>query len=293
LRVNLVQEARARGIEPIELRTGDDLVQVVQAAVARGADGLAAAGGDGTQALVARIAAEHDLPFACIPAGTRNHFALDLGVDRSDVVGALDAFVDGGERRVDLAEVNGRTFVNNVSLGLYGEAVQQTRYRNAKLRTILDIARTDIGAGHDAAPELRWTDARGTDHVGATVILVSNNPYRLGRLIGSGTRPRVDAGLLGIAAMTISSNSAQVGKEDQPTWCQWCAPRFDVDAPEDVSGGIDGEAARLTAPLQFRTVPGSLRVRLARHHTGTSPSNGTPERLADGIRMLTAIARGR
>ena len=117
----------ARGIEPIELRPGDDLEQLVRDAVADGADGLAMAGGDGSQAIVAAIAAEHDLPYACIPAGTRNHFALDLGVDRDDVVGALDAFVDGGERRVDLAEVNGRVFVNNVSLGLYAEAVQRDR----------------------------------------------------------------------------------------------------------------------------------------------------------------------
>ena len=79
-----------------------------------------------------------DLPFACIPAGTRNHFALDLGVDRNDVVGALDAFVNGGERRVDLAEVNGRVFVNNVSLGLYADAVQREGYRDAKLHTVLD-----------------------------------------------------------------------------------------------------------------------------------------------------------
>src|SRR5438477_9555166 len=96
------------------------------------------AGGDGSQAIVADIAAERGLPYACIPSGTRNHFALDLGVDRDDVVGALDAFVDGGERRVDLAEVNGRTFVNNVSLGLYAEAVQRAGYRDAKVRTLLE-----------------------------------------------------------------------------------------------------------------------------------------------------------
>ena len=101
--------------------------------MASGADGLAMAGGDGSQALVATIAAEHDLPYACIPSGTRNHFALDLGVDREDVVGALDAFVDGGERYVDLGEVNGRVFVNNVSLGVYAEAVSQDGYREAKI----------------------------------------------------------------------------------------------------------------------------------------------------------------
>ncbi|HEY7267927.1 MAG TPA: diacylglycerol kinase family protein, partial [Solirubrobacterales bacterium] len=132
---SLDAEARARGIEPVELTPGADLRELVRAAVARGADGLAMAGGDGSQAIVAEIASEHGLPYACIPAGTRNHFALDLGVDRDDVVGALDAFVEGGEHRVDLGEVNGRVFVNNVSLGLYADAVQRPGYREAKLRT--------------------------------------------------------------------------------------------------------------------------------------------------------------
>src|SRR5256885_1524772 len=136
-RFHVADEARARGVEPIELARGDDLRVLVLRAIEGGADALAMAGGDGSQAIVAAAAAEYGLPYACIPAGTRNHFALDLGVDRDDVVGALEAFVDGRERVVDLAEVNGRVFVNNVSLGLYAEAVQQDGYRDAKIRTIL------------------------------------------------------------------------------------------------------------------------------------------------------------
>src|SRR5204862_5920232 len=136
-RFRLADEARARGIEPVELGRGDDLETLVRTAVSSGADALAMAGGDGSQAIVAAIAAEAGLPYACVPAGTRNHFALDLGVDRDDVVGGLDAFVDGGERRVDLAEVNGRTFVNNVSLGVYAEAVQRPGYRESKMRTLV------------------------------------------------------------------------------------------------------------------------------------------------------------
>ena len=144
-RFKLADEARARGIEPIELGPPWDLEALVRAAIDRGADALAMAGGDGSQAIVAAIAAEHSLPYACIPAGTRNHFALDLGVNRDDVVGALDAFTGGGEKRVDLAEVNGRVFVNNVSLGLYAEAVQRDGYREAKLRTILDTLPQALG----------------------------------------------------------------------------------------------------------------------------------------------------
>jgi Diacylglycerol kinase catalytic domain len=100
-RFEVAREARARGVEPVELHLGDDLAKLVHDAIAKGADAVGVAGGDGTQAIVAAIAAEHGLPYVCVPAGTRNHFALDLGVDRDDVVGALDAFTNGRERVVD------------------------------------------------------------------------------------------------------------------------------------------------------------------------------------------------
>jgi diacylglycerol kinase family enzyme len=290
LKADLATEARARGIEPIELTPGDDLVELVRGAVAGGADALAAAGGDGTQALVASIAAEHDLPFACIPAGTRNHFALDLGVDRDDVVGALDAFVAGGERRVDLAEVNGRTFVNNVSLGLYAEAVQREGYRDAKLRTILDTAPDILGSGESGTPGLHWTGPKGAAHESAAVILVSNNVYRLGRAIGSGSRPRIDDGLLGIAVMEIPGAGGGGGRR---LWRQWSAPSFEVRSGAPVPAGVDGEALTLEPPLRFTVHPGVLRVRLAPHHPGASPSAALPEGLWDGIRATAQIAAGK
>src|SRR3954454_16424888 len=190
-RVGLAAAAGERGIEVVELHPGDDLETLARAAVVAGADALAMAGGDGSQAVVAAVAAEARLPYACIPAGTRNHFALDLGVNRDDVVGALDAFVDGGERLVDLAEVNGRVFVNNVSLGVYAEAVQQEGYRAAKLRTILDTLPEVLGP-EGKGLDLRWSGPEGQQHSSGAAILVSNNRYRLGRVVGSGTRPRID-----------------------------------------------------------------------------------------------------
>jgi hypothetical protein len=93
--LQLPAQALARGIQPVELTQEADLESIARDAVTDGADALAMAGGDGSQAVVAKVAAEAGLPYACIPAGTRNHFALDLGVDRDDVVGALDALVDG------------------------------------------------------------------------------------------------------------------------------------------------------------------------------------------------------
>ena len=292
-RFHVADEARARHIEPVELARGDDLESLVRDAVARGADGLAMAGGDGSQAIVASVAAELDLPYACIPAGTRNHFALDLGVDREDVVGALDAFVDGGERRVDLAEVNGRVFVNNVSLGLYAEAVQRSEYRDAKLRTLLDAMPDALGPD---APEsdLVWRGPGGEERSSGVAILVSNNSYRLVAAIGSGTRPRLDAGKLGIAVLEAPPERGASARERvRPPMQQWASPRFDVQSTGPVPAGIDGEAAKLEPPLRFRMRPGVLRVRIARQHPGASPSVGVPDGVWQGILELGRIAAGR
>jgi hypothetical protein len=286
-RFDVANEARARGIEPIELTPGADLETLVRDAVADGADALAMAGGDGSQAIVAAVAAEHGLAYACVPAGTRNHFALDLGVDREDVVGALDAFVDGGERVVDLADVNGRIFVNNVSLGLYAEAVQRPGYREAKLRTLLDMLPDALGPDSEGLL-LRWAGPGGHDHSAGAAILVSNNRYRLGRAVGSGTRPQIDDGVLGI---TVFGAPHDGGGAQRP-WREWSAPAFEVSSDAPVAAGIDGEATRLESPLRFRIHPAALRVRIARAHPGASPSAMQPERPSDVIRALAGLAVG-
>jgi len=288
---SLPAEARARDIEAIELRRGDDLRLLAEAAVERGADALAMAGGDGSQAIVAAVAAEHGLPYACVPAGTRNHFALDLGVDRDDVVGGLDALVDGDERVVDLGEVNGRVFVNNVSLGLYAEAVQRSGYREAKIRTLLDVLPAAVAAGSEGAA-IRWTGPDGDRRHAAAAVLVSNNPYRLGSLIGSGTRPRIDGGELGIVAIGPLSELAG-GPGIRPRWEEWTAAELRIDADEPVAAGIDGETATLEPPLRFRIRPGALRVRVSRDHPGESPSAAAPRGVADAVRTLVAVALGK
>ncbi len=283
-RFHVAREARARGVEPIELHLGDDLGTLVHDAIDNGADALGVAGGDGTQAIVAAIAAERGLPYVCVPAGTRNHFALDLGVDRDDVVGALDAFTKGGERVVDLAEVNGRVFVNNVSLGVYAEAVQSAGYRDAKLRTLADTVPTVLGPGGEGL-DLRWTGADGREHKTGAMVLVSNDPYRLGRVLGAGTRPRLDAEVLGI---TVAGEDAAGGAEKPVE--EWSTPSFEVRSDGPVAAGIDGEAAKLDPPLRFRTRPQALRVRIAPQHPGASPSAAMPEGPWDAVRAIIHIA---
>jgi diacylglycerol kinase family enzyme len=286
-RFHLENEARRRGIEPIQLHRGDDLEQLVRDAVFDGADGLAMAGGDGSQAVVAMVAAELGLPYACIPAGTRNHFALDLGVDRNDVVGALDAFVDGGERRVDLAEVNGRVFVNNVSLGLYADAVQRPGYREAKLHTLLDTV-PDVLGPDARRPDLSWGSETASES--AVAILVSNNPYRLGRALGSGTRPRLDLGLLGITVLAPITQGSDGSRRGKLAMRQWTAPAFEIESGGAVAAGIDGEAMHLEPPLRFRIRPGALRVRVAPNHPGASPSALEPDNPWQIIPALANIA---
>jgi diacylglycerol kinase family enzyme len=288
-RFALAVAARDRGIQPVVLSPGDDLGQLARAAVAEGADALAMAGGDGSQALVAAAAAEAGLPYACIPSGTRNHFALDLGVDRDDVVGALDALVDGGERTVDLAEVNGRVFVNNVSLGVYAEAVQRPGYRRAKVRTLLDTVSEVLG-GREAAAMLRWTTPGGRSMDGAAVILIGNNQYRLAGAAGAGTRPAIDEGQLGITVLDPPSSR---GPRRRRPWRQWATPEFQVEADGPVPAGVDGEAAVLSSPVTVRTRPAALRVRVAVHHPGASPSSVEPVGAFPALGALARIAVGR
>jgi len=286
-RFHLAEEARDRGVEPVELRQGEDLRELVRTAIAGGADALAMAGGDGSQAIVAAEAAAQDISYACIPSGTRNHFALDLGVDRDDVVGALDALVDGRERVVDLAEVNGRVFVNNVSLGVYAEAVQREGYREAKLRTLAETAPQVLGPRGEGTT-LRFDGPDGQERTSAAVVLVSNDPYRLGRALGSGTRPRLDRGVLGVAAFG-SANGA--GRRSQLS--QWACPTLEVRSDRPVAAGIDGEAANLEPPLVFRARPAALRVRIAPHHPGASPSALLPPSPWGMLRALVRMALGR
>jgi diacylglycerol kinase family enzyme len=282
-RFKLAEEARRRGIEPIELTRDTTLEAIVEDALARGADGLAMAGGDGSQAVVAAAAAKAGVPYACIPAGTRNHFALDLGVDRNDVVGALEAFVDGGERWVDLAEVNGRVFVNNVSLGVYADAVQHEGYRDAKIRTLLETI-PEVAAPDGDAPPLAWRDPDGETHTGGLALLVSNNPYRLGRAMASGTRPHLDTGTLGVAIL------GPAGGIRRGLLRMWRLPWIEVDAREPVPAGIDGEAALLQPPIRFESRPAALRVRIADKHPGASPSAGLPESPWESVGALAQIA---
>jgi len=263
-RAALADRARERGVEPVVLEPTDDLATLTASAVDKGADALGMAGGDGSLATVAAAAAEHDLPFICLPAGTRNHFALDLGIVRHDLIGALDAFTEALERRIDIAEVNGRPFLNNVSLGIYGDAVQRSAYRGAKLRTMLDTLH-EVLSSTAPTPELLVTDDVARPHTSPLVVLVSNNEYALDQPLARGLRLRLDSGRLGIIVLD------RPGAERPPVFA-WSARSAEIAATAPLPAGLDGEAVTLLPPLRFATRPSTLRVRISRHHPGASPS---------------------
>ena len=300
-RVGLAAEAARRGLHTVVLEPGGNLRELVEKAIADGADVVGMAGGDGSQAVVAAVASARGVAHVCVPSGTRNHFAQDLGLDRDDPVGALDAFTAGVERRVDLAAVNGRVFVNNASLGLYASVVQSATYREAKLRT-WERMLPDLLGGRTPVSELRFDLPDAGKQNGATLLMVSNNPYDLRRPRVAGSRPRIDSGTLGI--LSASQRNADeiarfvtlmtIGQEwRMDDIRQWSAATFEVDSTGPVALGIDGEAVQMAPPLRFESRPGALRVRLPAAASGLSPSAAAVGMSGRDLRRLVTIAAGR
>jgi diacylglycerol kinase family enzyme len=219
----LLAAAAAQGLETHVLQEGDDaeaLAREAQAGV------LGVAGGDGSLAPVANAAIARGLPFVCVPFGTRNHFARDLGLDRDDPIGALAGF-EGTERRVDVGRANERLFLNNVSIGAYAVLV------HAGWRRVLDALRLRQRLTVDGEP-LR-----------TRVLLVGNNAYTL-----TGSRERLDEGLLHLYT---------------PAGELRAAARVAVGAKRKrLRAAIDGEGVVLSTPIEFTIEPAALRVLLPR-----------------------------
>jgi diacylglycerol kinase family enzyme len=271
-----------------------DVAELARRAVADGADLLGVAGGDGTQALVAGIAAEHNLPLLVISAGTRNHFALDLGLDREDPSRCLDALQDGVELRIDLGVIAGRPFVNNASFGAYAAVVQSPAYRDDKRGTTLDQL-PGLLAGQ-SGPRL-VARAENVTVEGPQAVLVSNNQYGMGDIAGLGRRARLDRGNLGMFAVTVNSAPQAAGllRGRNSRGLTSLAGRevvIDADASQ-IPVGVDGEALLLDTPVRCVVRPGALRVRVPRDRPGVPD----PKPIMDWKRLrqmaLTLPGRGR
>ena len=269
------------------------MAALARQAVADGADLLGVAGGDGTQALVAGIAAEHDLPFLVISAGTRNHFAMDLGLDRDDPATCLDALTDGVELRIDLGIIGDRTFVNNASFGAYAEVVESPAYRDDKTGTTLQML-PDLLSGHRGA---RLSARAGATTVaGPQALLVSNDPYEITDVAGLGRRARLDAGILGVIAVTVNNALQAVmllrgAKGQGLTVLRAEEVVVDADVPE-IPVGIDGETVMMPTPVICTIRPKVLRVRVPRHRPGVDAAAAEPRLNWSALAKLASFRSG-
>ncbi len=274
------------GPEPV------DVAQVAREAVAKGADLLGVAGGDGTQALVAGVAAQHGIPFVVITAGTRNHFALDLGLDRENPAACLGALSDGVELRVDLGMINDQVFVNNASFGAYAEVVETPAYRDDKLHTTLNLL-PDLLQGHRGAR--LSAEADGTEIKSPQALLVANNPYGTGDVAGLSRRMRLDRGLLGVVGVKVHSARQAVDllRGRRAAGLKVLTTKkieISADAAQ-IPVGVDGEAVSMPTPVTCTISPSALRVWVPKDRPGV-PAPKPPVNWAR-LRHLAGVRRDR
>lgn len=258
------------------VKPGDDFDAVLGAALERGVDLLAAAGGDGTLCAVANVAMDHDMPMVVVPAGTRNHFALDVGLDLEDPGGVLRASLSSGfERRVDVGTVNGTTFLNNATFGLYATAVGTDDYRRHKVSAFVKAARETLSAdkGGEARLSLSVPGSAMIDvGAGTSTMMIVNNAYGPTFAAGKRLRPRLDAGQVwvyfgggmahGGSAVAAALHDAEDVVHEQALRAAYGVDRVVItsDRP-DVPVAVDGELRpNLMAPFEFASRPGALRL---------------------------------
>ena len=272
---DLKRKAEERGAEVFLIDGSEpvDVAKVAREAVAQGADLLGVAGGDGTQALVAGIAAEHGIPFVVISAGTRNHFALDLGLNRDDPSACLGALSDGVELRVDLGMINGQVFVNNASFGAYAEVVETPAYRGDKLNTTLNLLPDLLQGQRGVRLSARADD--DTEIRSPQALLVANNPYGTGDIAGLSRRARLDAGVLGVIGVKVRNVQQAVDllRGRRAVGVRVLSTKkieVTADAPQ-IPVGVDGEALSMSTPVVCTISPGALRVWVPRDRPGIVP----------------------
>jgi YegS/Rv2252/BmrU family lipid kinase len=265
-------EARALGLEIVPLSAEIDCTHAVRERLTRGGRLFVAAGGDGTVHSIVQALAHTDAHFAVIPLGTYNHFARDLGIPL-DPLAALAVAVKGTVRQVDMARVNERYFVNNISIGLYPEIVARREehgrdYPRWKARlyafytTLRRFPHVTVTIDSDHRHETLRTH----------VFMVSNNRYELERIGVEAPRASMDEGQLSVywlphasrwrltryAARYLAGRVRTI-----PGFRSFRTTRMRVGTSRrTMRVGIDGELVELATPLVITSVPRSLLVRV-------------------------------
>jgi diacylglycerol kinase family enzyme len=277
----LIDAAHAAAIDVLEIDPDHDVYRQLEQLLPDDTAVFGMAGGDGSLSCAATICIERDIPFVCVPFGTRNHFARDLGLDRKDPIAALAAFDGGIERHVDLGDINGRLFLNNVTFGVYAEAIDDDDYRDAKIRTSWRVASAALNGEHEG-DHFVLTGPDGTRYDTPFIALIANNRYDVASLRGLGQRARIDEGVLqvsvidierrldlaGIAATVVWEDAAQDDRVEQ-----WTTTSIDVEAEApELNVGIDGEAVVMATPVTVSVHAQALRILLPPNRAATGPA---------------------
>lgn len=250
---------------------GADIERLARVAAESDAEIIVAGGGDGTISAVAIEAARTGKTLGVLPLGTLNNFSKDLGIPQ-DINGAVRTIAHGVVDEIDLAEVNGRTFINNSSIGLYPKMVVRRELQQHRL-----------GRGKWAAAF--WASVRifrispflkvaieidGKEFVRKTpFVFVGNNEYEMD-MYNIGRRPRLDEGKLSLYFLHRQGRLGLVlllWKTVSGGLKQW--KDFEAVATDHVTirtrrrrirVAFDGETTIMRPPLEYRIRPKALRV---------------------------------
>ena len=243
--------------------TGKDVLPQIRAAIREDTEFVAVAGGDGTLRCAANVLAGTDLPLLPVPAGTRNHFAREVGITN---LGDASRAAGGRRRRIDVGEVNGEVFVNNAGIGIYPRILRRRKADEKHMPKAL------------ATLAAVWVDLRNFHRFTVTV---EDHPYRAWMVfVGNGRygqslfdvteRGSLDSGLLDVRVLRADRALARLrtvaalvsGRADSSPMAVFDEVR-DIElrldrAEADVA--LDGEIVRLRSPLVFRCRPAALTV---------------------------------
>lgn len=249
---------------------GSQIQGLCEQALSGGAEVLIACGGDGTINAVAKICLERQALLGVIPMGTLNHFAKDLAIPL-ELTEAVVNVLTGPELCVDVGEVNGKLFLNNSSVGLYPQIVQERERGQRRGDSKWWAFAKAAAAIFRRYPVLNVVlkGVKGDDVTTQTpFVFVGNNQYEVGGL-RIGSRSRLDEGSLWVYHPSRATRgdlvriaiSALLGsdrvRELEVSAVSACSI---TPAGTSVLVSTDGEVQALSPPLNYRILPKALRV---------------------------------
>jgi diacylglycerol kinase family enzyme len=263
---------RARDVKAdVRLVPPRNLYSIAREASRSDAEVVAAGGGDGTISTVAAALVGRPKPLGIVPLGTLNHLARDLKIPLT-IDGAVETIVSGTVRSIDVGDVNGQTFVNNSSLGIYPRMVIERDAQRAErgvgkwpamgaafLKTLRRFPTLTVSIETPEGELSRKTP----------LVFVGNNRYELD-LLSVGSRAALDEGVL---SLYIANTSSRLGilrlgaraitgslRQDRDFEARY-VPACEVDSRRRrLHVAIDGEVIVLEPPLEYRVRPRALRV---------------------------------